>query len=460
MVIFESRTPRWIIILVDLFINLFALLFAYVIRFDLDRQSELIQEEWDKSSKYIWLFIAVKFLVFYAYQIHKGLVRHTSTHELNRIFFAVSTCSLVFISFGALRFYFVDGYYFLPTSVVIVEFLASFSFIIGSRFVIKLIYLESIRNKDKVKNIVIYGAGVSGLITKKTIQNDTRNNQNIACFIDDNKKLWDTRIEGKTVHGPQMLKEIYNKYNIDTVIIAIQNPKPQRRKALLDECIELNIKVQKVPDPKSWINGKFSSKQFVKAKIEDLLGREEIQLNVEEINKNLKEKTILVTGAAGSIGSGIVRQIARFDPKNVILFDQAESALYDLQWELIDTEPELNFEVVIGDVTHNERVINLINSFQPQIVFHAAAYKHVPLMELNPSEAVRTNVLGSKHLADACDEFGVEKFIFISTDKAVNPTNVMGATKRAAEIYIQSKNATSKTLFITTRFGNVLGSNG
>ncbi len=460
MVIFESRTPRWIIILVDLFINLFALLFAYVIRFDLDRQSELIQEEWDKSSKYIWLFIAVKFLVFYAYQIHKGLVRHTSTHELNRIFFAVSTCSLVFISFGALRFYFVDGYYFLPTSVVIVEFLASFSFIIGSRFVIKLIYLESIRNKDKVKNIVIYGAGVSGLITKKTIQNDTRNNQNIACFIDDNKKLWDTRIEGKTVHGPQMLKEIYNKYNIDTVIIAIQNPKPQRRKALLDECIELNIKVQKVPDPKSWINGKFSSKQFVKAKIEDLLGREEIQLNVEEINKNLKEKTILVTGAAGSIGSGIVRQIARFDPKNVILFDQAESALYDLQWELIDTEPELNFEVVIGDVTHNERVINLINSFQPQIVFHAAAYKHVPLMELNPSEAVKTNVLGSKHLADACDEFGVEKFIFISTDKAVNPTNVMGATKRAAEIYIQSKNATSKTLFITTRFGNVLGSNG
>ena len=460
MVIFESRTPRWIIILVDLFINLFALLFAYVIRFDLDRQSELIQEEWDKSSKYIWLFIAVKFLVFYAYQIHKGLVRHTSTHELNRIFFAVSTCSLVFISFGALRFYFVDGYYFLPTSVVIVEFLASFSFIIGSRFVIKLIYLESIRNKDKVENIVIYGAGVSGLITKKTIQNDTRNNQNIACFIDDNKKLWDTRIEGKTVHGPQMLKEIYNKYNIDTVIIAIQNPKPQRRKALLDECIELNIKVQKVPDPKSWINGEFSSKQFVKAKIEDLLGREEIQLNVEEINKNLKEKTILVTGAAGSIGSGIVKQIARFDPKNVILFDQAESALYDLQWELKDTEPQLNFEVVIGDVTHNERVINLINSFQPQIVFHAAAYKHVPLMELNPSEAVRTNVLGSKHLADACDEFGVEKFIFISTDKAVNPTNVMGATKRAAEIYIQSKNATSKTLFITTRFGNVLGSNG
>ncbi len=460
MVIFESRTPRWIIILVDLFINLFALLFAYIIRFDLDSQSKLIKEEWDKFSNYIWLFIAIKFIVFYTFQIHKGLVRHTSTHELNRIFFAVATCTLLFVSLGILRFYFVDGYYFMPTSVVIVEFLASFSFIIGSRFLIKLIYLESIRKKDTVENIIIYGAGVSGLITKKTIQNDTRNNQNIICFIDDNKKLWNTRLEGKTVYSPSELKKIHEKNNIDTVIIAIQKPKSNRRKALLDECIELNIKVQKVPDLKSWINGEFSSKQFIKAKIEDLLGREEIQLNVKEINKNIKGKSILVTGASGSIGSGLVKQISRFEPKNIILFDQAESGLYDLQWELKDTQPELNFEIVIGDVTHKQRVINLISSFRPQIVFHAAAYKHVPLMELNPSEAVKTNVLGSMHLANACDEFGVEKFIFISTDKAVNPTNVMGASKRAAEIYIQAKNKRSDTLFITTRFGNVLGSNG
>ena len=460
MRIFKSRTPRWIIIVVDLFINLFALLFAYVIRFDLDSQSVLIQEEWDKFSSYIWLFIAVKFLVFYSFQIHKGLIRHTSTQDLNRIFFAVSTCSLLYLSFGVIRYYFVDGYYFMPTSVVIVEFLASFSFTVGSRFVIKLIYLESLKSKEEYENIVIYGAGVSGLITKKTIQNDTINNQKVICFIDDNSKLWDTRIEGVKVFGPHELKNIYKKFNIDTVIIAIQNPKAERRKALLDECIELKIKVQKVPNPKSWINGEFSSKQFVKAKIEDLLGREEIKLSETKIKNSINDKVVLVTGAAGSIGSGLVKQIANFNPKLVVLFDQAESALYDLQWDLKDGYPELNYEIVIGDVTHKMRVHNLIKSFKPQIIFHAAAYKHVPLMELNPSEAVKTNLLGTKILADISVEFNVEKFIFISTDKAVNPTNVMGATKRASEIYVQFKNAGSQTQFITTRFGNVLGSNG
>ena len=460
MRIFKSRTPRWIIIVIDLFINLFALLFAYVIRFDLDSQSVLIQEEWDKFSSYIWLFIAVKFLVFYSFQIHKGLIRHTSTQDLNRIFFAVSTCSLLYLSFGVIRYYYVDGYYFLPTSVVIVEFLASFSFTVGSRFVIKLIYLESLKSKEEYENIVIYGAGVSGLITKKTVQNDTINNQRVICFIDDNSKLWDTRIEGVKVFGPHELKSIYKKFNIDTVIIAIQNPKAERRKALLDECIDLKIKVQKVPNPKSWINGEFSSKQFVKAKIEDLLGREEIKLSETKIKNSISDKVVLVTGAAGSIGSGLVKQIASFNPKLVVLFDQAESALYDLQWDLKEGYPELNYEIVIGDVTHKMRVHNLIKSFKPQIIFHAAAYKHVPLMELNPSEAVKTNVLGTKILADISVEFNVEKFIFISTDKAVNPTNVMGATKRASEIYVQFKNAGSQTQFITTRFGNVLGSNG
>ncbi len=460
MRIFKSRTPRWIIIVVDLLINLFALLFAYVIRFDLDSQSVLIQEEWDKFSNYIWLFIAVKFLVFYSFQIHKGLIRHTSTQDLNRIFFAVSTCSLIYLSFGAVRYYFVDGYYFMPTSVVIVEFLASFSFTVGSRFVIKLIYLESLKSKEEYENIVIYGAGVSGLITKKTIQNDTINNQKVICYIDDNSKLWDTRIEGVKVYGPNELNNLYKKHNIDTVIIAIQNPKAERRKALLDECIDLKIKVQKVPNPKSWINGEFSSKQFVKAKIEDLLGREEIKLSEAKIKNSINDKVILVTGAAGSIGSGLVKQIANFKPRLVILFDQAESALYDLQWDLHEAFPELNYEIVIGDVTHKMRVVNLIKSFKPQIIFHAAAYKHVPLMELNPSEAVKTNVLGTKILADLSSEFNVEKFIFISTDKAVNPTNVMGATKRAAEIYVQHKNSISSTQYITTRFGNVLGSNG
>tara|TARA_B110000908_G_scaffold172586_1_gene241041 strand:- start:923 stop:2626 length:1704 start_codon:yes stop_codon:yes gene_type:complete len=402
----------------------------------------------------------VKLLVFNVFKIHKGLVRYTSTQDLNRIFIAVSTCTLIFAGFGLIRYNFIDEHYFVPTSVLIVEFLASFSFTIGSRFIVKLIYLESKKNKQDIERIVIYGAGVSGIITKRTVENDTKSAIQIIGFIDDNPKLWGTRIEGKTVFNPAQLKSIHTKNSIDTIIIAIQKPNALRRKALLDECIELKIKVQKVPNPKSWINGEFTSKQFVKAKIEDLLGREEIKLNISKINQNLTGKKILITGAAGSIGSGLVKQIVKFKPALLILFDQAESGLYDLQWEILEGAPQVKFEIVIGDVTHKKRVENLIRSYTPEIVFHAAAYKHVPLMELNPSEAVKTNILGSKILIDTCDSFKVEKFIFISTDKAVNPTNVMGATKRVAEIYAQHKNSISTTQFITTRFGNVLGSNG
>ena len=460
MLRFRSRTPRWVIVVIDLLINLTALLFAYIIRFDLDSQSELIKEEWILLKDYLWVFILVKLVIFNVYRIHKGLVRYTSTHDLNRIFLAISTCTLLFASFGLIRYHFIDGYYLVPTSVLIVEFLASFAFTVGSRFIVKLIYLESKRNKEDVERILIYGAGVSGLITKRTVENDTKNSIQIVGFIDDNPKLWGTRIEGKNIYKPSKLTSIHSKNKIDTIIIAIQKPKSERRKALLDECIALKIKVQKVPDPKSWINGEFTAKQFVKAKIEDLLGREEIKLNISQINENLQGKKILITGAAGSIGSGLVKQVAKFRPKLLILFDQAESGLYDLQWEIIEDAPDVQFEIVIGDVTHNKRVENLIQSFTPEIVFHAAAYKHVPLMELNPSEAVKTNILGSKIIMDTCSKFGVEKFIFISTDKAVNPTNVMGATKRVAEIYAQQINKESNTQFITTRFGNVLGSNG
>ncbi len=460
MLRFRSRTPRWVIVFLDLTINVFALFFAYIIRFDLDSQSELIREEWLLLKDYLWIFIVVKLIVFYLFKIHKGLVRYTSTHDLNRIFIAVATCTLIFAAIGLFRYNFIDSFYLVPTSVLIVEFLASFAFTVGSRFIIKLIYLESQKNKNDIERVIVYGAGVSGLITKRTIENDTKSAIHIIGFIDDNPKLWGTRIEGKNIYRPSDLSRIHKKKNIDTIIIAIQNPKSERRKALLDECITLKIKVQKVPDPKSWINGEFTSKQFVKAKIEDLLGREEIKLNISKIETNLSGKVILITGAAGSIGSGLVKQISKFKPELLILFDQAESGLYDLQWEIKDETPDVRFEIVIGDVTHKKRVENLIRSFAPEVVFHAAAYKHVPLMELNPSEAVKTNVLGSKILMDTCHDFKVKKFVFISTDKAVNPTNVMGATKRVAEIYAQEKNLNSETQYITTRFGNVLGSNG
>ncbi len=228
----------------------------------------------------------------------------------------------------------------------------------------------------------------------------------------------------------------------------------------MEICLENDVQVQKVPSTKSWINGEFSSKQIAKIRIDDLLGRKSISLDEKKIGEELRNEIILVTGAAGSIGSGMVRQIARYNPKLLILLDQAESPLYDLQNELIAEFPELKFEVVIGDIRSFDRMKNLFNTFRPQYVFHAAAYKHVPMMENNPSEAVLTNVLGTRNLVDLAKEFEVKKFVMISTDKAVNPTNVMGASKRIAEIYAQKANQEGKTKFITTRFGNVLGSNG
>jgi FlaA1/EpsC-like NDP-sugar epimerase len=345
-------------------------------------------------------------------------------------------------------------------SVLIVEYISSLLILVGSRFLVKLFYLETIKNKDKIENILIYGAGISALITKKTIENDPRNNQKIIGFIDDNLKLAGTRIEGIQVYASSELSNLLSEFQVKTVIIAIQNPKLLNQKKIIDTCINLNIQIQKVPNPKSWINGEFSTKQLTKIKIEDLLGRNSILLEKDKVEKELEQKIILITGAAGSIGSGITEQIALFNPKLLILLDQAESPLFDLQFTLLNDFPELKFELVIGDVCNEIRMQNLFKTFKPQLVFHAAAYKHVPMMEMNPSEAVATNILGTKIIADLSDSFKVEKFVMISTDKAVNPTNVMGASKRIAEMYVENKNKVSETNYITTRFGNVLGSNG
>ena len=457
---FRARTPRWVIVVLDLFISLFALTLAYLIRFDLKADANTIENEWNVLSKSLFLFFALKFIVFYLFKIHKGLVRHTSTEDLKRIFYALTTCSLLFLILGIIRYTYFDGSFLFPMSVLIVEYISSLLILVGSRFLVKLFYLETIKNKDKIENILIYGAGISALITKKTIENDPRNNQKIIGFIDDNLKLAGTRIEGIQVYSSTELSNLFSEFQVKTVIIAIQNPNLLNQKKIIDTCINLNIQIQKVPNPKSWINGEFSTKQLAKIKIEDLLGRNSILLEKDKVENELQQKIILITGAAGSIGSGLAEQIALFNPKLLILLDQAESPLFDLQFTLLNDFPELKFELVIGDVCNEIRMQNLFKTFKPQLVFHAAAYKHVPMMEMNPSEAVATNVLGTKIIADLSDSFKVEKFVMISTDKAVNPTNVMGASKRIAEMYVENKNKASETNYITTRFGNVLGSNG
>lgn len=456
-----TRTPRWVVMFIDLLIALFALGLAYSIRFDFYADSHTIFKEWNYIRTALPLFIFLKFTVFYLFKIHRGLVRHTSLEDVKRIFFSLLVSSLSLVALGLLKILFLDGKLLFPTSIVIVEFLVSLLLMIGLRFTIKIIFFELHKNKeDNRKNVLIYGAGDYGVIVKRTIEKDPVFNYKIIAFVDENRNVDKTRLEGIEIHHSSKLHRLIKENAIDELVVAIQNPDKRNLARIAEICLSYNVIVKRVPSFYNWINGEFSIHQVRKINIEDLLGRDPISLDLEVIQNELKDTTILVTGAAGSIGSEIVRQVIHYSPKKLILLDQWESGLYDLQIDLLAQEGHKNLEVVIGDVRDRKRMENVFRQLKPTVVFHAAAYKHVPLMENNPSESIKTNVLGTKNIVDLADEFGVKKMVIVSTDKAVNPTNVMGASKRIAEIYAQVKSKTSKTQYVTTRFGNVLGSNG
>lgn len=456
-----GSTPRWVVMLVDLFLFLIALSMAYLMRFEVYRNLSIVEYEWNYLSKALPFLILIKFIVFYYFKIHKGVIRFTSFEDVRRIFFAILTTSILFAIGGLIRHYFFDGRYLIPTSVLFMEFFTSLLLTIGIRLIIKVYYTESSKNKQRSqKHVLIFGAGVSGLITKRTIEKDTQLRYKIIGFIEDNPKMVGNRLEGTTIYSANDLEKILEEQEIDEFIVAIQSPEKKNLSPKIDLCLKYDIEVKSVPNFKTWINGEFSIRQIKKVRIEDLLGRKPIILEEEKVRAQLKGQVVLVTGAAGSIGSGLVRQIVAFEAKKIIMLDQAESALYDFSNELISNDQFDNIEVVVGDIRNKSRMEMLFKTFHPKYVFHAAAYKHVPLMEDNPYEAVVTNVKGTKNLIDLSDQYGVQKFIMISTDKAVNPTNIMGATKRVAELYAQHKNETSYTQFVTTRFGNVLGSNG
>jgi len=417
--------------------------------------------EWPILFQALPIFLLIKLGVFLIFRTHKGMVRHTSTQDLKRVFLAVSVSTGLLLLLLPVRYFFVDGKFFLPLSIVLVEYLASFFLLLFFRFSVKLIYLEAARRTHRNEEpVLIYGAGVSGLITKRTIEKDQRIAYKIIGFVDDNRKLTHSRIEGMPIYHTDELEDLVINHGVKRLIVAIQKPDIVNKNRVVDLCLAHDVEVMNVPSAKSWINGEFNTRQIRKINIEDLLGREPIQLDSAPIEKELANKVVLVTGAAGSIGSGLVRQIEQYQPKLLILLDQSESGLYDLHNEIRQSGSEACLEVIIGDIRSQHRMRKVFESFRPEYVFHAAAYKHVPLMEDNPSEAILTNVKGTRVLVDMAQEFEVYKFIMISTDKAVNPTNVMGASKRIAEMYAQQANGAGKTKFITTRFGNVLGSNG
>ena len=456
MILLRKNTPKWFIFLIDLLICLSSTFIAYLLRFNFD-----IPKVESATFYFVFPFVlGVRALSFLVVKTYAGIIRYTSTKDTERVFLAVTSGSLIFGITNLISFKFWDGKFIIPFSIIIIDYMATMFIMVSYRVFIKIAYFE-IRNPSKEKNkVLIYGAGEAGIIAKRTIEKDAGSKFKVFAFIDNNPSKAKRKLEGIRIYHSSELEDILAKENIHHVIVSIQNLDHSTLDSITETCLRFNTRVFNVPPVSKWINGELSFKQIKKVKIEDLLGRDPIKLDEDEIRKQISNKVILITGAAGSIGSELVRQIVKYSPRKLILFDQAESPLYELETELGERRLDKLCEVVIGDIRNKSRLEKLFHTFQPHLVYHAAAYKHVPLMENNPCEATHTNILGTKNLADIAAEHGVKRFVMISTDKAVNPTNVMGASKRIAEIYIQSLNNHSKTEFITTRFGNVLGSNG
>lgn len=454
--LFQRNMPRWIIFFIDMGICLFSLILAYLVRFNFS----IPKVEIDAFPLVFGMVLGVRAISFYISKTYQGIVKYTSSKDAQRIFIVISIGSAVYICINSIFYYFINQKFPIPFSIIIIEYMATAFLMISLRVMFKALYLELTNPNKEKRSVIIFGAGESGIITKRTLDRDAGTKYKVLGFIDDDIKKQGKKLEGSTIYNIDKLDNLLQENDVSNLIISVQNLSPTKKQQIVDICLNHDTKVLNVPPVSNWINGELSFRQIKKVQIEELLEREPIKLDKENIQKQLSGKTILITGAAGSIGSEIVRQVFRFNPKKIILLDQAESPLYEMEMELFDKYKQQSYEIVMGDIRNKERMENVFKTFQPEIVFHAAAYKHVPMMENNPSESISTNVLGTKILADLSVQYKAEKFVMISTDKAVNPSNVMGASKRIAEIYAQSLSKNSSTKFITTRFGNVLGSNG
>ena len=453
---------RWLVLAIDVIIAIFSFLSATAL--GLNFRIEELQVE--VFIYYFVFLLSIRFITFLYFKTYSGIIRHTSIEDAVLILKTIFTGTMVaaVISLAIRYFLQVETLIYVPISILVIDFFICLFLLVSLRFMVKKFYESFINEFKPAVGVLIYGAGYSGLLTKNVIQNDRGINYQVLGFIDDN----DSKV-GKTIEGIRVfnLGEALDKF-VDTyeglqVIMAIKNINIQAKRKISDVFLDRGVVVKTLPPVDKWVGGEFAINQIHNVKIEDLLGREEIQMNNKMISEEMNSKSILVTGAAGSIGSEIVRQLIAYFPSKIILVDQAESGLFDLEYELVGRIPS-NTEIVVkvADVSDINRMSYIFRTHKPSIVFHAAAYKHVPLMEKNPYEAVKINILGTRILADLAAENAVDKFVMVSTDKAVNPTNVMGATKRFAEMYTQSMNQLEgmHTKFIATRFGNVLGSNG
>jgi FlaA1/EpsC-like NDP-sugar epimerase len=397
---------------------------------------------------------------------YKGIIRYTGLQDGARIFYTVMLNLGLVCSINLIYYYNFQAN-LIPYSVVIISFLASFLFLFNYRILIKYFFSYYRQKIIRTSNVLIFGAGQTGIVTKHVI--DSSRTSKVVGFLENDENKVGKVIDGSKIYSArsESLQAVFSNFDITEVIMTVKNLSPQRKNEIIDLCVKNQVKVRMVPPVEKWVKGELSLNQIKEINIEDLLGREAIKINNINVEREIRGRKICITGAAGSIGSGLVRQVAQYSPELIILIDQAESPLYELEQEIKTMDIRTPIYPYLADITNKERIYFILEEHRPDIIFHAAAYKHVPVMESNPSEAVMCNILGTKILADLAVDFKVKKFVMISTDKAVNPTNVMGCSKRIAEIYVQSLNSyvastniKAHTVFVTTRFGNVLGSNG
>ncbi|MDP4207557.1 MAG: nucleoside-diphosphate sugar epimerase/dehydratase [Bacteroidota bacterium] len=453
---FKSTTPSWIIFNIDLFFSGISIFLAFFLRFNF----VIPEYVTGRITGVLLLVIAIRALCFMLGKTHTRIVRHIGMRDLTQLALVVFIGS--FLLWTANVFYnkFFDEGFFVPSSVIIIDFFITTYLMLVARLLIKFVF-NIYRNNNKLRsNVIIIGSDELGIATKRALDLDTEKNYRVIAFLDEKKYKHRKNIDGIGIYPLSYIDDLLVNYSIDAVIIAKDYFSPSNKNVVVDKCLNYKVKVLTAPKIKSWIDGNFSTSQLKQINIEDLLSRDPIKLDTTRISEQLNGKNILITGAAGSIGSEIVRQVTHFAPANIILLDQAETPLYNIEMELNSKFLFSNYELIIGDITNVERMTQIFEQYPVDIIFHAAAYKHVPMMENNPVEAIHNNIIGTKIMADLAVKYQVKKFVMISTDKAVNPTNIMGASKRIAEMYTQALNRTSSTRFITTRFGNVLGSNG